>query len=81
MAVTRIPILNWLVVGYAPAESDRSFLERTQTQTQGDIEVSVAVLDAWKASGFSAFTWRGAGCSRFGCGSPIAAVRPIGSVC
>lgn len=52
MAIARIPILNWLLVGYSPAENDRSFLERAQTQNQSDVDVTVAVLDAKESQRF-----------------------------
>ncbi|MCC7083551.1 MAG: LssY C-terminal domain-containing protein [Pirellulales bacterium] len=52
MAIDRIPILRRLLVPYTPRPGDRSFLERAQTQRDGDLEVTVAVLDAIESRKF-----------------------------
>src|ERR1700745_1678377 len=35
--------LRWLTTDYSPHPEERSFLERVQTQSQGDIQTTVAV--------------------------------------
>src|SRR5262249_30317996 len=52
MAMARIPILHWLLVGYAPSENQGSFLERAQSQSQSDVDVTVAVLEAKESQRF-----------------------------
>src|SRR3954470_6643831 len=52
MLTDRIPILRWLFVNYTPSEGERAFLERKQTQTQNDVDVSVAVLDSRESHRF-----------------------------
>jgi LssY C-terminus len=46
MGIEHIPIVRWLTVSYKPSADARGFLDRSQTQTQHDLEVTVAVLDA-----------------------------------
>src|SRR5262245_866183 len=52
MGIARIPILNWLLVSYGPSENDRSCLDRAETQTQSNVDVTVAVLDAKESQRF-----------------------------
>jgi hypothetical protein len=52
MSLDQIPILRWVLVGYAPNAEEKSFLERAQKQTQKEIDVTVAVLDSAESRKF-----------------------------
>ncbi len=52
MGFEHIPILRWLTVAYTPSPDAREFLNRSQTQTQANLEVTVAVLDAVESRKF-----------------------------
>jgi hypothetical protein len=52
MGFEHIPILRWLTVAYTPSPDAREFLSRSQTQTQANLEVTVAVLDVAESRKF-----------------------------
>jgi hypothetical protein len=52
MSVDSIPILRWLLVPYKPSPQANAYAARAQHQTQDDVEVTVAVLDAAESRQF-----------------------------
>src|SRR5262249_41080387 len=48
----RIPILRWLFVNFKPRPEERAFVDRAQNQSQSDLDVTVAVLDAKESRRF-----------------------------
>ncbi len=52
MTLADTPILRWLTVNFRPAPDDLTFMDRAQTQTMDNVEVTVAVLDAMESRRF-----------------------------
>jgi len=52
MKLQQLPIVRWLGVSYTPRPAERPFLERAQSQGQGDVQVTVAVLGSRESERF-----------------------------
>jgi hypothetical protein len=52
MKFSQLPAIRWLGVPYTPRPDERPFLERTQVQQQGAVEVKVAVLSSRESDRF-----------------------------
>jgi hypothetical protein len=52
MNIETIPILRWVLVPYTPQPDNRPFMDRAQHQSQDEIEITVAVLDAAESQKF-----------------------------
>jgi len=52
MPLSRIPIVRWFGVSYAPRPDERPFLKRAQVERKNDVEVKVAVLGSRESDRF-----------------------------